>query len=160
MSSLKLLWMFDFKNEADIRQVKQKRLQRWCYHWYCAASSKQIHQAVSSHASQDGVLFSDGPLQLKRGLACIFKNKGKAVSIVHAWRSIMLCNLLIKHHHAFMRTRLCDIIHSNVYLTQTGGIKKRGTDLPNSLIRWCQHGLISLGKLVSYLSLSFVPLFT
>ena len=64
----------------------------------------------------------------------------------HASRSIMLRNWLANVHHAYMRTRFYAIIHCSSHAAQTGGIKGRGTDLANSTIRWCQHGLKGQGK--------------
>ena len=64
---------------------------------------------------------------------------------MHDWRSIMLQNLVSKHHHAFLRTRLYALINSALHVTQTGGIKGRGTDLSAAMLRWALAAFTDAG---------------
>ena len=85
-------------------------------------------------------LFADEPLALKGGIACVLQKKNKQhILTAHKFRSIMLRNYVIKHHHAFLRTRLYALVHCSFHAAQSGGIKGRGTDLANATVRWNQH---------------------
>ena len=85
-------------------------------------------------------LCADEPLALKGGVACVLQNKNKQhILTAHKFRSIMLRNYVVKHDHAFLRTRLYALVHCSFHAAQSGGIKGRGTDLANATLRWNQH---------------------
>ena len=84
-------------------------------------------------------LLADEPLALKGGIACVLKKK-KHILTAHKFRSIMLRNYVIKHHLAFLRTRLYALVHCSFHAAQSGGIKGRGADLANATLRWNQPG--------------------
>lgn len=86
------------------------------------------------------------PLELKGSHAHVLKKKGKVVPNATASRYIMLRYLVIKHPRAFVRSMLYAIVHASIHVPQTGGIKRRGAELPNALNRWTQHAFKMQGK--------------
>ena len=77
------------------------------------------------------------PISLKGSIACPVKKKGMSTCTPLDVRSVLLKNYVVKHHHAFLRTRLYALVHSSLHVSQCGGIKGRGTDMATALIRWC-----------------------
>ena len=81
-------------------------------------------------------LLSREPFNAQGTVAFPVKKKGKVTYTVFDDRSVMLQNFFTKVHHAFLRTRLYALVHAALHVTQTGGIKGRGTDFSAALMRW------------------------
>jgi len=81
------------------------------------------------------------PSDLRGFLASAVRKKGDATGFSSDFRSVALKNYVVKHHHAFLRTRLYAIVNSSFHASQCGGIKGRGTDMASALLRWGQHTL-------------------
>ena len=61
-------------------------------------------------------------------------------------RAITLRNHLLKAHHGFLRSQVYPLLHASLHLAQTGGVKGRGTDISNALLRWNLFHLKTIGE--------------
>ena len=105
-------------------------------------------------------LLSREPLSFKGAIAFKVRKKGDPTGTMKDWRSVLLQNFQGKVHYAFMRSRLYTLFHAALHVTQTGGVKGRGTDHTNATIRWGLHCFTSLGMSSVVFSLTFVQLTT
>ena len=76
------------------------------------------------------------PLQLKGSINATVRKKGSATNTCADHRAITLRNHLLKVHHSFLRSLAYPLLHAALHIAQTGGVKKRGTDISNALVRW------------------------
>ena len=79
---------------------------------------------------------STEPLQLKGSINAPVPKKGPNQHVCTAFRAITLRNHLLKVHHGYLRSQVYPLLHASLHLAQTGGVKGRGTDVSNALLRW------------------------
>ena len=90
-------------------------------------------------------LLSREPPSFKGAIAFKVRKKGEPRGTMKDWRSVLLNNFQGKVHYAFVRSRLYTLFHAALHVTQTGGVKGRGTDHTNATIRWGLQCFTSLG---------------
>jgi hypothetical protein len=87
----------------------------------------------------------DEPVSLRGSISVPIKKKGPSTFSMADWRSILLKNYVIKHHHAFLRTRLYILMNASFHSSQSGGMRGKGTDMANASLRWTLHTLTKHG---------------
>eukprot|EP00959_Pyramimonas_sp_CCMP1952_P308931 6465079-Pyramimonas_sp.AAC.1 len=87
-------------------------------------------------------VFSEEPLALKGGQDVPVYKTGPGSVIDTDYRQILLGSLVIKHHHAFLRSMLPRVADGLLGEVQLGGLKKKGTEhailLTQSFISTCR----------------------
>ena len=103
-------------------------------------------------------LHSREPLTTKGSFsAAIYKGKGQ-MAYIDTHRSISLCSILAKHHHAYMRTKYTNLLRIT-RSSQTGGLQGRGADMANLLVRARQDQARAEGKSVITIYIDLVSAF-
>ena len=75
------------------------------------------------------------PLLAKGGVAAdVYKNKGTPADIKY-YRSILVGSNVTKHHYAYVRTQLAQVIEQMYNDTMCGGRSKRGTTMATHVLR-------------------------
>ena len=86
------------------------------------------------------------PLQLKGSINVAVPKKGPIMHTCSHHRAITLRNHLLKAHHGFLRSQVYPLLHASLHLAQTGGVKGRGTDISNAVLRWNLFHLKIVGE--------------
>ena len=66
--------------------------------------------------------------------ASIWKGKGPQ-ALAESYRSIALCSVILKFHHAYLRTKLLDLMTVLTRASQVGGLSGRGADFATHQVR-------------------------
>ena len=80
-------------------------------------------------------LYAREPMMHKGVVAAsIWKGKGQQC-FASSFRSIALCSVVAKHHHQYLRSKLKELLGALVLTSQVGGIRHKGGDMANFLVR-------------------------